>query len=217
MFSNTTIGKALTAGAGMAMLAAMLPLAAGAAPPGSRIEKQQQRLNQGVKSGQVTQGEYNRREAKLNQINAQRKADLAANGGHLTSAEKSQLGQELGQSSRGINFSKHNDTTRPGTAPDSHKTLPGLPPKGSPGYVGARLDRERDRIMNGEANGSLTRAEYGADMAKLSAIRQQQQTWMKAQNGSLTAAQQQTIDTELNAEGGKIYNTKHNAQGQPGY
>ena len=52
-----------------------------------RKENQQDRIANGVKSGQLTPGETANLETKEAAINGETKADRAANGGKLTSAE----------------------------------------------------------------------------------------------------------------------------------
>jgi len=221
MFSITTTRRLIAATTAVATLAAMLPLAASAASrPGEvwkRQQNQQARLQEGVKNGQLTRGEYNRDEARIQSINAQRAADLKANGGHLTTAERQQLNGELTKSSRDIYFTKHNGATQPGTDPRGTKTLPKLPPRGTPGYVADRVQEQMDRIHNGVANGTLTRGEYQSDIAKLDAVNSQREVWMKAQGGMLTSAQQAQLNAELDKTSNDIYYTRHNTNDQPGY
>src|SRR5579864_8431141 len=61
---------------------------------GQRKENQQDRIAQGVKSGQLTAGETANLETKEAAINQETKADRAANGGKLTSAEKTQINKQ---------------------------------------------------------------------------------------------------------------------------
>jgi hypothetical protein len=98
--------KALVSAAVLGL--AVLPLAASAGEVGNRIHSEQARINQGVRSGQLTFGEYRSVEGRLDGINAQRKADLAANGGRLTGGEKIQLNREENGLSNRIWFDKHN-------------------------------------------------------------------------------------------------------------
>src|SRR6266513_1991336 len=61
-------------------------------PTGARRkENQQDGIAQGVKSGQLTAGETSKLETKRAALNAETKADRAANGGKLTAAEKKQI------------------------------------------------------------------------------------------------------------------------------
>src|SRR5262252_3056347 len=58
---------------------------------GKRAENQQDRIAQGVKSGQLTAGETANLESKEAAINGEVKVDRAANGGKLTAGEKAQV------------------------------------------------------------------------------------------------------------------------------
>jgi len=98
----------LTAGAVAALAVAVLPAAASAGEVYNRVENQQARINQGVRSGSLTYGEYSRDEWHLQRINAQRRFDLRQNGGHLTPGEYNRLNRELNRNSNRIYFTKHN-------------------------------------------------------------------------------------------------------------
>ena len=67
-----------------------------------RKENQQDRIAQGVKSGQLTAGETANLETKEAAINGETKADRAANGGKLTAAEKKQINGQQNQLSKQI-------------------------------------------------------------------------------------------------------------------
>jgi hypothetical protein len=73
-----------------------------------RKENQQDRIAQGVKSGQLTAGETSRLENKEARINRETRADRAANGGKLTPAEKAQVNRQQNHVSRDIYKDKHN-------------------------------------------------------------------------------------------------------------
>jgi multidrug resistance efflux pump len=107
MIKQAIIGKLLL-GALTASIIVVGSLPAQAGEVGKRVENQQDRIAAGVKDGQMTFGEYKQTETDLDRINAQRKADLQANGGKLTSAERSQLNHELNNNSERIYFDKHN-------------------------------------------------------------------------------------------------------------
>lgn len=79
---------------------------------GQRRENQQDRIAQGVKSGQMTAGEAARAENQQRNINHQVAADRAANGGKLTPGEKAQVNREQNKASKNIYDKKHNDKTR---------------------------------------------------------------------------------------------------------
>jgi len=108
-FSKGILGKVLLAVLTSAVLAASsLPLTAQAGEVSDRVHDQQARINQGVRSGELTRGEYARDEGHLAAINAQRRFDLARNDGHLTGAEKVQLNRRLNRDSARIYRTKHN-------------------------------------------------------------------------------------------------------------
>src|SRR4249920_2158710 len=84
---------------------------------GQRRENQQDRIAQGIKSGQLTAGETAKLENQQKGINQQVKADRAANGGKLTAGEKTQINKEQNKASKNIYNKKHNAKTQAGTAP----------------------------------------------------------------------------------------------------
>src|SRR5208283_1277637 len=61
---------------------------------GQRRENQQDRIAQGLRSGQMTAGEAARTENREQGINEQIHADRQANGGKLTGQEKGQINRE---------------------------------------------------------------------------------------------------------------------------
>jgi len=82
---------------------------------GQRRENQQDRIAQGIKSGQLTAGETAKLESQQRAINRQVAADRAAHGGKLTAGEKSQINHEQNKMSRHIYNKKRNVRTQPGT------------------------------------------------------------------------------------------------------
>jgi len=90
--------------AGTAMLTAM-----NAGEIAQRRENQQDRIAQGVKSGQLTAGETARLEGREAHINRQVARDRAANGGKLTAGERRQINHDQNRTSRAIYRDKHND------------------------------------------------------------------------------------------------------------
>ena len=94
----------------MAMLAALLgiSLAAGAAEVDRREERQQDRIGQGVQSGQLTPGETANLERKEARIHREIQRDRAANGGTLTPAERRKINRQQNRVSRQIYRDKHN-------------------------------------------------------------------------------------------------------------
>ena len=81
---------------------------------GQRRENQQDRIAQGIKSGQLTAGETAKLEKQQQGINKQVAADRKANGGKLDAGQKQQINREQNAASRNIYRKKHNARTQPG-------------------------------------------------------------------------------------------------------
>ncbi len=82
-------------------------------PAGERRYEQQQRISQGIRSGQMAPGEAARAENREQNINRQINADRRNNGGSLTPAERRQVNREQNGASREIYREKHNDKVAP--------------------------------------------------------------------------------------------------------
>jgi hypothetical protein len=183
------------------------PAAAPAATPApaakptvaQRKENQQDRIAQGVKSGQLTAGETSKLETKEAAINGETKADRAANGGKLTSAEKTQINGQQNQLSKQIYADKHNaNTANPGNS-----------------KVGQRQENQQDRIAQGIKSGQLTAGETAKLENQQKGINQQVKADRAANGGKLTSGEKQQVNKEQNAASKNIYNKKHNAKTQP--
>jgi hypothetical protein len=77
----------------------------------ARQDRQQQRVGNGVKSGQLTPGETSHVEHNEAKINREVRSDRAANGGKLTPAEHRQVEHQQNGESRQIYREKHNAKT----------------------------------------------------------------------------------------------------------
>jgi len=89
-------------------LAAFIPVAASAGEVQNRINTENARINQGVRGGSVTYGEYHRLDRTADRIQFERNRDLRANGGHLTPAQYHNLNRQENNLSDRIYFDKHN-------------------------------------------------------------------------------------------------------------
>ena len=85
----------------------LLGLSMSAATVGQRKENQQDRIAQGVKSGQLTAGETARLEKKEAAVNQEVHAERVLNGGKLTPAERKQVAHQQNKLSKGIYNQKH--------------------------------------------------------------------------------------------------------------
>ena len=164
-----------------------------------RKENQQDRIAQGVKSGQLTAGETANLETKEAAINGETKADRAANGGKLTAAEKKQINGQQNQVSKQIYKDKHNaNTANYGNS-----------------KVGKRQENQQDRIAQGIKSGQLTAGETAKLENQQKGINQQVAADRKANGGTLTASEKKKVNKEQNAASKNIYHKKHNAKTQP--
>jgi len=77
----------------------------------ARQDRQQNRINQGVHSGQLTRGETAHIEHNETAIHNEVRNDRAANGGHLTQQEHRQVEHQQNRESRQIYNDKHNNRT----------------------------------------------------------------------------------------------------------
>jgi hypothetical protein len=164
-----------------------------------RKENQQDRIANGVKSGQLTAGETANLEKKEAAINKETAADRAANGGKLTSAEKKQVNQQQNKVSKQIYADKHNANT-------AHY---------GNNKVGQRRENQQDRIAQGIKSGQMTAGEAAKAENQQKAINKQVATDRAANGGKLTTGEKQQINKEQNAASKSIYNKKHNAKTQP--
>ena len=179
----------------------------GSAPPSGtpdptvaeRKENQQDRIANGVKSGQLTAGETANLESKEAAINGETRADRAANGGKLTAAEKQQINGQQNKLSNQIYQDKHNANT-------AHY---------GNNAVGQRRENQQDRIANGIKSGQLTAGETAKLENQQRGINQQVHADRAANGGKLTGAEKQQINKEQNGASKNIYNKKHNARTQP--
>ena len=163
---------------------------------GQRKENQQDRVANGVKSGQLTAGETSSIESKQAALNGETKADRAANGGKLTSAEKTQINQQQNGLSKQIYQDKHNSNTAQfGNNP-----------------VGQRRENQQDRIAQGIKSGQLTAGETTKIENQQKGLNQQISADRSANGGKLTAAERTQVNHQQNQASRNIYSKKHNAR-----
>lgn len=91
----------------------------------SRQGNQQQRISQGVRSGQLTPGETRNLENRDSSINREARADRAANGGDLTARERQQINQRQNNVSRSIYNDRHNANNDAAAAARQGRTAKG--------------------------------------------------------------------------------------------
>ncbi len=82
-----------------------------APPPGTeaaRSHEQQQRIGQGVQSGQLTAGETSHLEGREASVNREKRAMRAGDDGHLTAGDRRALNRRQNHISKSIYKDKHN-------------------------------------------------------------------------------------------------------------
>lgn len=92
----------------IAVIAAVMVAGASAAEVDGRLNWEQARINQGIRSGQLTPGETARLEGQQNRIRSEVAAERAMNGGRLTPGEWRQVNRQENRLSRNIYRDKHN-------------------------------------------------------------------------------------------------------------
>jgi hypothetical protein len=80
---------------------------------GQRRDNQQQRIANGIKSGQMSPSEAAKAEGHEQNINKQVAADRQANGGKLTASQKQNINKKQNNASKQIYNEKHNEKTAP--------------------------------------------------------------------------------------------------------
>jgi CRISPR/Cas system-associated endoribonuclease Cas2 len=190
MFATKTMCAAV-------LMALPLVAAAGTRDPGvnQRQHNQQHRIQQGVKSGELTRGETRRLEAEQRHIRhaeARYKSD-----GQLTRAERADLQHDLNRSSRHLYNQKHDGQSRPPAAVRDPK-------------VNARQHHQQDRIAQGVRSGELTKGEAQGLRAERRSIRQEERQYKS--DGILTKDERKDLHQDLNVASRNIYNEKHDAE-----
>ena len=158
-----------------------------------RKENQQDRIAQGVQSGQLTAGETTRLEDKEPALNQEVGADRKANGGSLTPAEKAQVQQQQNGVSKQIYTDKHNTVQA----------------QYGNGVVGQRRENQQDRIAQGIKSGSLTAGQTAKLENKERALNGEIAGDRAANGGRLTKAERAKINRQQNGLSKQIYKKKH--------
>lgn len=160
---------------------------------GQRKENQQDRIAQGVKSGQLTAGETSNLEKKESSINQEVRTDRSLNGGKLTSQEKQTVNRQQNQMSRQIYNDKHNA---------AHQTYGNT-------KVGARRENQQDRLANGIQSGKLSAAQTSRLEKGESNINKEVRADRAQNGGKLTQGEKQQINRQQNGMSRRIYKAKH--------
>jgi hypothetical protein len=165
----------------------------------NRKENQQDRIANGVKSGELTAGETTNLEKKEATVNHEERAMRTADDGKLTTADKEKLTHQQNQLSKQIYQDKHNGAVQ-NTNPKSE--------------VGKREENQQDRIAQGIKSGQLTAGETAHIEKNESKINNEVRNDRAANGGKLTAQEKKQVNKQQNRESRQIYRDKHNGRRQ---
>jgi hypothetical protein len=164
-----------------------------------RKENQQDRIGQGVKSGELTAGETTNLEKKETDINHEERDMRKADDGKLTTADKKTLTRQQNQVSKEIYHDTHNAAVQ-NTNPTSE--------------VGKREENQQDRIAQGIKSGQLTSGEAAHLENNESKINNEVRNDRAANGGKLTPQEKKQVNRQQNRESKQIYRDKHNGRRQ---
>lgn len=164
-----------------------------------RKENQQDRIGQGVKSGELTAGETTNLEKKETDINQEERDMRKADDGKLTTTDKKTLTRQQNQVSKQIYHDKHNAAVQ-NTNPTSE--------------VGKREENQQDRIAQGVKSGQLTSGEAAHLENNESKINNEVRNDRAANGGKLTPQEKKQVNRQQNHESKQIYRDKHNGRRQ---
>ncbi len=160
--------------------------------PNEREANQDQRIANGLKSGQMTSGEAAKADRTQSRIDQQVHNDREANGGKLTGQERQQVNREQNAASRQIYNENHNGNTV------------------KPNAVDNREANQQQRTANGLRSGQETSGEAARTNRNQARVDQQVHNERTANGGKLTGQERQQVNREQNRNSKQIYNQKHN-------
>ncbi|GAA0715911.1 hypothetical protein [Dokdonella soli] len=173
-----------------------------AASETERNTDQQQRIEQGLKSGQLSTGEAATLERQQQRIDNTEARDMRD--GTLSAAEKARIQREQNHASAAIYRDKHNAVT-------------GNPGSASSERMQADVQRnvnQQARINQGVRSGQLTNREVGT--LEHGQARVDRKEANAGADGRVGAAEQARIQRSENRQSGRIYRKKHNGNVRAG-
>jgi hypothetical protein len=165
---------------------------------GERKENQQDRIANGIQSGQLTAGETKNLETKEAGLNKEEHTMRSEDDGHLTAADREKLNNQQNHLSNQIYDDKHNANT-------AHY---------GNNEVGDRRENQQDRIAQGVKSGQLTPGETAKLENQQQGINREVSGMRQANGGKLTNADKKAVNQQQNQASKNIYNKKHNARKQ---
>jgi hypothetical protein len=163
---------------------------------GQREQNQQDRVADGIDSGQMTAGETKNVESRESNLNREVRDDRQADDGHLTQQERQQINHQQNNLSHSIYQDKHNANV-------AHY---------GNNEVGQRRENQQDRIANGLRNGSMNANQTARVENREQGINEQVHADRQANGGKLTGQEHRQINREQNGASRQIYRDKHNGK-----
>jgi len=161
-----------------------------------RKDNQQERIANGVQSGQLTTGETERLETSEAALNKEENNMRTADDGHLTATDRAKLTNQQNRLSNRIYDDKHNANT-------AHY---------GNNEVGQRRENQQDRIAQGIQSGQLTARETAKLERQQQSINHEDASMRAANGGKLTGADKAALNRRQNNASKNIYAKKHNGQ-----
>jgi len=163
-----------------------------------RNVNQQERIEQGLQSGQLSTKEAGQLERGQQNIDRVESKDLK--NGSISPAEQSRLNAMENHQSNAIYDDKHNAVKGNADSQSSQRMQADV----------QRNVNQQQRIANGINNGSLTNREAGSlERGQAHVDRKEANA---AANGHVSAGEQRRIQGSENHQSNRIYNKKHNAR-----
>ena len=163
-----------------------------------RDVNQQQRIEQGLKSGELSSREAGQLEREQQHVDKMEARDLR--NGSISPAEQARFNAAQNKASGDIAADKHNGVT-------------GNPNSASSQRMQADVQRnvnQQQRIANGVQSGALTNHEVGSlERGQAHVDRKEANA---AANGRVGAAEQRSIQRSENRQSARVYRKKHNAR-----
>ncbi len=186
------------------VVAALLGTSAWAATPQAqevtqRDVNQQQRIEQGLQSGQLSTHEAGKLEKDESRVDRLEAHDLKD--GKLTPKETAQINSAQSRVSNQIYQDKHNATVGNPNSASSQRLQKDV----------QRNENQESRIEQGEASGALNNREAGSlERGQAHVDRREGRA---AANGHVGAAEQRGIQRSENRQSRRVFRKKHNAVG----
>jgi hypothetical protein len=164
-----------------------------------RKENQQDRIANGIQSGELTAGETKHLEKKEADLNQEERDMRKLDNGHLTAADRATLNQQQNKLSTDIYKQKH-DAQAQNVNPKSE--------------VGQRERNQQERISQGVKSGQLTAGETAHLEGREAHINKEVHNERAANGGKLTPAERRQVNRQEDRTSRAIYRKKHNGRVQ---